>query len=202
MRSTVIRTKSAFVLAALAPLALASPAQSCACCADTADRASYSTKISDWLQSELNSIRFGSSAHLYVTACDIECAQGIKEPQYDYHAKTELKGGELVIVLSSAESNGGVLTMNLPNSIDVFKVDPSPNFNSNMTLLYKEWRLSGSLQGTGDFLADANGPVSAELILQGQGNSCPYHGDFTHWRLSASGPGVDFVLWGDTVVPE
>ncbi|MCP5086541.1 MAG: hypothetical protein GY952_07050 [Rhodobacteraceae bacterium] len=202
MISTVTWVKSAFVLPLLASLTLASPAQSCACCADTADRSSYTTKIDDWLQSELSSIQFADTAHLYVTACDIDCAKGIRTPQYDYQVKTERKGGALVFTFSSPDSKGGVLTMNLPDSIDIFRVDPAPAFTSNMTLLYKEWRLSGSMVGTGDFLAGINGPVSAELILQGRGNTCPFYGDFTHWRLSASGAGVDFVFWGKTIPPE
>jgi hypothetical protein len=64
-------------------------------------------------------------------------------------------------------------------------------------LLYKEWRSEGQVSGTGIFKASLVGPSKYFLVLQGRGNGCDDAADFTHWRLSISGPKARYAFYGE-----
>ncbi len=66
-------------------------------------------------------------------------------------------------------------------------------------MLYKEWKLTGEVTGTGAFSATNGVKQSLTLILQGRGNSCTSAVDFTHWTLVMEGPKGRYSLFGELV---
>ena len=65
-------------------------------------------------------------------------------------------------------------------------------------ILYKEWRLSGDVKGTGLFERGLTDGGKFKLILQGRGNACDNASDFKHWVLQIEGPQADYAFYGDT----
>jgi hypothetical protein len=86
---------------------------------------------------------------------------------------------------------------------DVFEVDPREEKRmpegGQGPRLYKEWKLTGKVQGTGVFSTGMGPEQRITVILQGHGNSCTTSEDFTAWTLVVYGPRADYSLIGNLI---
>lgn len=92
----------------------------------------------------------------------------------------------------------GTLSLKLPKTVAIFEIDPrdSPDQGTG-PVLYKEWKLTGEVTGTGAFSGTNSAKQLLTLILQGRGNSCTSAADFLHWTLVTEGPKGQYSLFGE-----
>jgi len=111
-------------------------------------------------------------------------------------------GRRWTLRLQAPGGRGGTLSFVLPGSTLLFATDLRDGRTSigGGPLLYKEWRLGGTVSGTGDFLSRANA-ATYRLILHGRGNACLDARDFTRWTLQVRGGGARFTLFGSLLRP-
>ena len=177
--------------------ALPSAALACACCVDPGHRAIYDAPVDGYVAETFDQIQFGPEATVFVTACDIDCVQGIENPDYAYAMSVDRQNNALTFQMQGTDGGGsGSITLVRPTVINVFSTDIIPSPDTPNPQLYKEWRMSVPIKGDGAFAALSSGPYLAELVLQGGGNACDAPQDFTHWMLSVKGRDVDFRLFG------
>lgn len=112
--------------------------------------------------------------------------------------KTHAAAGRTVIGFTLANPGGwsGTLSAMVPQKISIFEVDPrdSPDQGTG-PVLYKEWKLTGEVTGTGAFSGTNSPKQLLTLILQGRGNSCANAADFTDWTLVTEGPKGNYCLF-------
>jgi hypothetical protein len=103
-----------------------------------------------------------------------------------------------VFEFRNVEGNTGTLTLNFPNSISVFEIDPRDEKPQpgNGPRLYKEWKLTAKAVGTGIFARGVGSGQNITLILQGHGNNCATPDDFAHWTLVVYGPKAEYSFFG------
>jgi len=102
--------------------------------------------------------------------------------------------------LASPGGGSGSLSLRLPQKISIFEVDPRDGPDQGTgPALYKEWKLTGEVTGTGAFSPTNGAKQVLTLILQGRGNSCTSAADFTHWTLVTEGPKGSYRLFGELV---
>lgn len=176
-----------------------SSAWACACCVVPGQRVAAEQPYGPFSREIVDSVTFGKSANLFAPdAIWSEEINGISNPAkstaYTLHVTREKK--QLVFAFSDAKGNTGTLTFRFPFKMFKFAVDPRPEVgpDSKDRELYKEWRFSGEISGTGMF--DFRGLVSATLIFQGRGNGCPWAKQFTNWTLDADGRRARFRFFG------
>jgi hypothetical protein len=188
------------IFAALLTLALPQHASACACCTHYGQRNVDVVALDGGKRAELESLRFGEKAQLLVGEGDPESVKGIASPSASYGLKSAWQGNQLVFDLRDAGGHAGTLTLSVPGKISIFEVDPrdSPDQGSGPAL-YKEWKLTGKVTGSGVFSAGAGSNQLLTLIVQGRGNSCTSAGDFSHWTLVMEGPKANYSLFGDLV---
>lgn len=102
--------------------------------------------------------------------------------------------------MRNAAGHQGALTLHVPGKISIFEVDPrdSPDQGTG-PVLYKEWKLTGKVTGSGAFAAGAGPKQLLTLIVQGRGNSCTSAIDFARWTLVMEGAKASYALFGDLV---
>ena len=194
-------------LAAAALVLLAAPDHglACACCTNEGQRYVEVEKLSSGRVEQIESLRFGKEARLYVGEGGLESIKGIQDPteRYDLKVnwdKTHAAAGKTRIVFTLANPGGGsgTLSLMLPQKISIFEVDPrdSPDQGTG-PVLYKEWKLTGEVTAFGAFNDTNSGKQVLTLILQGRGNSCTSAEDFTHWTLVTEGPKGSYSLFGE-----
>ena len=193
------------VLAALVLLAASGEAWACACCTNPGQRYVDVEALDSGRLEEIERLRFGTEARLYAGEAGVESIAGIQEPaeRYDLGVnwdKTQPGRTNLNFTLDNPGGRSGMLSLRLPQTISVFEVDPrdSPDQGTG-PLLYKEWKLTGKVTGTGAFSAANGAKQVVTLILQGRGNSCTSAVDFTHWTLVMEGPKARYSLFGELV---
>jgi hypothetical protein len=196
------------VLAALVLLAAPGDAWACACCTNPGQRYVDVETLDSGRLEELERLRFGKEARLYVGGAGVEAITGIQDPaeRYDLGVnwdKTHSGKTILSFTLDNPGGRSGTLSLRLPKTISVFEVDPrdSPDQGTG-PVLYKEWKLTGEVTGTGAFSATNGAKQSLTFILQGRGNSCTSATsavDFTHWTLVMEGPKGRYSLFGELV---
>jgi hypothetical protein len=193
------------VLAALVLLAATGEAWACACCTNPGQRYVDVETLDSGRFEEVERLRFGTEARLYVGGAGVEAITGIQDPveRYDLGvnwAKTHSGKTNLSFTLDNPGGRSGTLSLRLPKTISVFEVDPrdSPDQGTG-PVLYKEWKLTGEVTGTGAFSAANGVKQSLTLVLQGRGNSCTSAVDFTHWTLVMEGPKGRYSLFGELV---
>ena len=191
------------VLAALVMLAAPGEALACACCTNQGQRYVDVETFDSGRREEVERLRFGNEARLYVGAGGIETIQGIEDPaeRYDLAVtfdKTHPGKTSISFTLANPGGRSGTLSLRLPQAISIFEVDPrdGPDRGTG-PVLYKEWKLTGEATGTGAFSATNGAKQSLTLILQGRGNSCTSAADFTHWTLVTEGPKGSYSLFGE-----
>ena len=192
-----MKTKKLLVTALL--LALTPyKAFACACCSNDGEYSRTTTKIDSYERDVINDIRFSDKAFLFATEAGYEeDARGINNPQADYQLKSSFANNLWRLIFREG-SNSGTLTLPLPLKVEMFKVDIHDGRQSEGggPLLYKEWRFSGTLNGSGIFKSGIAASARYSLVLQGRGNGCDNAEDFSHWRLEVKGPKSRYAFNG------
>jgi hypothetical protein len=154
---------------------------------------------------EIERLRFGKEARLYIGEAGVETIKGIQDPaeRYDLSVnwdETHPGKTNLSFSLDNLSGRSGTLSLRLPQKISIFEVDPRDSADQGTgPVLYKEWKLTGEVTGTGVFSGTNSSNQVLTLILQGRGNSCTSAADFTHWTLVMEGPNGSYSLFGDLV---
>jgi hypothetical protein len=192
-------------LLALAPLvallAYAPDSRACACCADPGERIEATNPLQDYEKAQLARVRFGKKARLYLNAAGLDVVTGISTPSEAYALALARQGDRWTFTLRDAAGHSGTLAFDLPATVEAFFVDPHDGLSdATDPVLFKEWRLTAPLTGTGIFSAGAAG-ATVRLILQGRGNGCTSAEQFTAWTLIVSGPKARYTLHGSLAAP-
>ena len=185
-------------------LALAGAAYACACCADPGLWSQTRARLTAAERAELDRIRWGGTAHTYVTQRGLDGVRGIAPPSASYSVSTARSGRRLELVFRDAKRRSGALSFLLPRTAVLFSVDPGAGRRSSGggPLLYKEWRFEGPVTGTGVFASGMAGRPRFHLILHGRGNRCVAAADFRRFTLQVSGPRARYSLYGSLARPD
>ncbi len=184
-------------------LALPANIWACACCANPGHYHSGSIEVRDHVLSEMERLRVGRTANLFVTEAGLdEDSRGITQPKLTYSVSGSLTNNKWTLSFSSGR-NTGKLIFELPAKMWTHSADIHDRKISagGGPLLYKEWRLEGEIRGSGIFKAGFPAPAKYRLILQGRGNACDNAEDFTNWRLEVRGESADYALYGKLLKP-
>ena len=199
------RAGMALAIAALVALAAPGEGLACACCTNPGQRYVDVETLDPGRLEEIESLRFGKEARLFVGEAGVEAIKGIQDPaeRYDLAVnwdKTHPGKTDISFTLGNPGGRSGTLSLRLPQTISIFEVDPrdSPDQGTG-PVLYKEWKLIGEVTGTGAFSGTNSPKQVLTLILQGRGNSCTSAADFTHWTLVTEGPKGVYSLFGTLV---
>lgn len=192
------------VLAAAALLlAAANDAAACACCTHRGQRNVGMQDFDSGKRAQVEEMVFQPAAELYVGEADYETVEGIAAAEGNYTLAVTRDAAALTFAFRGTAGAGGSLTLALPGRVSVFEVDTRDAPDSGMgPPLYKEWKLTGTVKGTGDFAAASAAGQRLTLILHGSGNSCTSSIDFAHWTLVMEGPKANYTLLGDLRQPE
>ena len=191
-------SRAGLVLAsALATIAMPPAALACACCTNEGQRNVAVMAFEADRREVIADLRFAKEAKLYLGEADPDSVKGIANPRATYSVKAAWEGTQLVFALASDVGESGTLALQLPEKITIFEVDPrnAPDPGTEPAL-YKEWKLTGKVSGSGAFGAGAGPDQLLTLIVQGRGNSCTSGSDFSHWTLVMQGPRANYTLFG------
>jgi len=180
-------------------LCLTLPAQSvlaCACCVEKGERFEQTEALNDLAREEFSTLSGTTVAQVFVTACDLECVQGVADPQYEYAGDLTVTDGVFRLDFPGV----GALSLPLGAEYARFGVDTDPFSEGPGLGLFSEFRFQGTLTADGDF-SEADG-TTASLIFSGQTNWCWSGADISHWSLDVIGPEVEFRLFGQFDVPQ
>ena len=177
-------------------------APGCACCTDPGEYDSTTNAlISDFQRTQLEGVKFNSSARLYLTDAGEDGVKGISNVTEENTLSAAFEAGRWRFDFRSADGQSGVLTLPMPAKISTLAADIHDGEPGAAPTLYKEWRLEGVATGDGIFRGGFAAPVKYTLVFQGRGNRCDSGDDFTHWRLALSGKKASYAFFGDLVVP-
>lgn len=181
-----------------APVALA-----CACCADTGEWFIRPITVAASDVGQLNRIRFSPTATLFQTEGGLEVIEGIQNPAESYTLTQTRAGRQWRLRFHDQQGHVGILLIRLPASATSFGADlhDGSQGGGGGPLLYKEWRGSGGLQGTGIFRRGITSDARFRLVLQGRGNSCENVEDYKHWLLEVSGRRARYAFYGTLAQP-
>jgi hypothetical protein len=185
------------LIAAPAPRA-AEASFMCACCAEPGEWYEHTAKMESYEVTELRNVEFDSTAKLYTTAAGFEGTKGLPA-QYESFKLSDSFGRALNLTLTFRGERGetGSLVLALPRVATTFGADMHdyPEGSAG-PILYKEWRFTGMVRGTGMFRKSIIRGTKFHLVLQGRGNVCLSSSDFKHWRLDITGPRADYAFYG------
>jgi hypothetical protein len=187
----------------LALLGYSPDGRACACCSDEAERFEVTAPIQPYERGELDRLRLGRRARLFMSAAGFDGVTGISNPSDTYEVGLVRQGNRWTFAFKDTSGKAGSMAFDVPGAMEQFFVDPRDGKQSGGggPVLYKEWRLSAPLVATGIFGAGMAGGTTVRLILQGRGNSCTSAEDFTAWTLIVSGPKAGYVLYGSLAAP-
>lgn len=187
---------AAFLLYAFVS-AQGAPAIECACCPAAGTWEERTGRLTPEILSEIGRINLGSEAILQVDAPgpDASRAPGA-DRRYAIRHKRPHRGWT-VELLDDGKDAAGAIEFVIPDRGTLFAVDiPARVGEPDSDLLYKEWRLTGPVRGTGVAATDGSRRATFQLILQGWGDACPDAARFTRWRLRITGPRLEYTLTG------
>lgn len=170
-------------------------AQACACCAERGERFADPVVMTQEHVAQLAARAAEGPAFVFVSACDLDCVEGVTDPQYEY--RVEIAVSEAGIDFDLTDMSGayrGTLGLNWPERYTRIGVDIDPSGAAATVMLYHEMQFLGDAYGTVDF-AGIQG-ASVELTYSGMGNMCFGPETARDWRLSVVDDGVDFRLFG------
>jgi hypothetical protein len=197
----MIRWWAAFVLA-LVPLLSSARAQACACCSDPGYRSERVEPFTAYQREILGKLAFDSSPELYRDASD-HAVTGIDDKESaDYTLSVTQAAGVFTFSFQGVKGKSGKLTFARPKNLDSFVVDPLHGPSSgNGPVLYKEWRLSSSVRGTGIFQRGLGKNARVKLVLHGKGLVCEESDMFTHWSLHVKSGATHYTFYGKLKKP-
>jgi hypothetical protein len=185
---------------ALASFTLSAPdLRACACCSDPGSYSLRTDKMNEYEFSQLEGVEF-AKAELFVTDASDEDPKGITGVADTCTVQAKLERKQWVLTFRTEEGKTGTLKLSVPTKLTDFAADIHDGQKSagGGPLLYKEWRVEGTVTGTGFF---HTAKASYHLVFQGRGNNCDNGSDFTHWRLAVKGKNIDYCYYG-ALVPE
>lgn len=184
-------------------LVTAPSAKACACCAEPGTWREGSQKVTAFERAELQRIRFDEVARLYLTAAGLEAIKGIENPSERYSIGQSRRGGRWTLTFRDRSGRSGMLSFQLPALATTLGVDLRDGRQSpgGGPLLYKEYRLEGTVSGTGIFTRGSAARPRFRLILHGRGNSCLSARDFRHWTLRVTGVRASYSFFGGLKQP-
>ena len=177
-------------LVTLVPALLPGAAFACACCADPGTRFEQDVARGNWEVKEISRLAPTSPARLYLTACGMECVEGIEDPRPTYPVAFDVSDNGIAFSFGEGD---GTLIFPWPADYRWFGADTALS-GEGETALYTELRFRGSVAGTGDFANE--GPTEAELVLSGQGNRCITARSFDGWSLTVYDETTQYRLFG------
>ena len=178
-------------------------AHGCACCTDPGEYdLTTNAPLSDFHRAQLEGIKFGASAQLYLTDAGEDTVKGISNVTQENTLSAVFEARRWRLTFRSADGQSGSLTLPMPAKISTLAADIRDGEPGAAPSLYKEWRLEGVATGDGIFRAGFAAPAKYTLVLQGRGNRCDSGDDFTHWRLEVAGKKASYAFFGDLVGPE
>lgn len=183
---------------------LPSPAHACACCTEIGQRHVATDKLEGYRRDEIARLRFAPTATLFTGAADPQDLKGLQATTSSYDLEVRRTGGDIVFAFRDNGKPSGTLALTWPEQMSIFEVDPRTDTREGGLgpRLYKEWRLTGKLVGTGIFAPSNHDATRITLILQGGGNSCTSAEDFTAWTLVVDGPNAAYSFLGAFVPPQ
>ena len=192
-------------LCSLPVIAYAPSAEACACCSEPGQRVESVGKLEGYEKGEIEKLRFGKKARLYMTAAGAQGVlgvQGVADTTDAYELTQRRAGDTWTLSFKDGKGRTGTLAFTVPTHIESFFVDPQDGKAGTDPVLYKEWRINASVATTGIFAsAAAPGAPMIRLVLQGRGNSCTSVDQFTSFTLIVSGPSARFTFFGALASP-
>ena len=168
-----------------------------ACDTHEGQRTTSIEKLDQGRQKELGKLRFSPNANLYVGAGNASSVQGIANPSPGYAVVVTQQDDNLQFAFHDKSNHYGTLTLLKPDSIFIFEVDPrDPQRGRSPIRLYKEWRVTASVDGKGIFSDSISPTEQLTLIVQGRGNGCTTAADFKAWTLVMQGPTANYQFFG------
>lgn len=171
----------------------------CACCSHEGQRSVSAAEVDDFSLGVLNDIQFADRAELFTGGRDVESLDGISTATTEFHLTVSKTDDEWAFTFAG-DDNEGTLLFSLPEIITRFEIDPreaNDAGNPDGPVLYKEWRLSDRLEGSGMFEGNQNDDAQLTLILHGRGNSCTEPSQFNAWTVVLDQSGSQLKLFGD-----
>jgi hypothetical protein len=187
------------LLMSVASSAASSSAFSCACCADSGEWYERTAMMQQYEMNELRNIKLGPVGKLYMTEAGSE---GMKGLPLDYASFNLLSnffnpGRTTTLTFKGERGETGSLVLSLPRRATFFGADMYDHEEGSAgPILYKEWRLQGTVSGSGFFKKGIARRTKFRLILQGRGNNCLSSSDFKNWRLEITGPRASYAFYG------
>lgn len=176
----------------------AEAARACACCSNEGQRNVGTSKIDAYAMGLLEDIRFAEAAHLYTGEADVADIEGITAKSSAFRLAVT-KNSKTWSFVFEEDGGGGTLTFAIPESVTRFEIDPREREAAGGLgpVLYKEWRLTAKLVGSGMFKGATGGNRQATLILHGRGNGCTDASQFSAWTVVLHGAKATTTLFGN-----
>ncbi|MDO9381322.1 MAG: hypothetical protein Q7T86_00510 [Hyphomicrobiaceae bacterium] len=175
-------------------LAIPAAAIACACCASTGQRFVETGKASDYDADQLNRIMFDGKAELLTGEAEPGDIRGLTATETEYVLDVTRQAAGWTFTFKTGGAIAGTLSFS-PEKLAKFEVDTrlTEPPAGGMVTLYKEWKQTAAVTGTGMFKLPEGSSLS--LILQGSGNSCTSAEDFKTWSLVVQGNGFSFLFF-------
>jgi hypothetical protein len=172
-------------------------ALACACCSEPGTWYERTDAVSEYELTELNRLRFDAVANTYMTAGE-DVMQGVSNPAEEYSLSLVKRQRRWELRFKDKQGRTGTLAFSVPTSRVEFAADINDGQESagGGPLLYKEWRLTGPVAGTGVFKKGSSPQLRFRLVLQGRSNSCTSAEAFGNWKLQVFGPRASYSFSG------
>jgi hypothetical protein len=176
-------------------------AYACACCSNQGQREVATAKLDATLRDQIQRLRFGAEAHLYMGERDPSDIKGIATPSGKYTLRVTQDAKRWTFTFSDRAGRTGTLALAIPETVAIFSVDPRLDEREGTTgpVLFKEWKLTSPVAGTGVFTPGMGAGQRITLILQAHGNNCTSADMATHWTLVVHGPKAEYHFFGKLV---
>lgn len=194
-------TRFAYCLVALVLMAVVlwpTSALACACCSVPGTWYERIDSLGTYQLAEIDRLRFDATANIYMTEAGEDTIQGISNPADGYTLSLVKRQRRWELRFRDKQGRTGTLAFNVPPSLTEFAADINDGQESagGGPLLYKEWRLTGPVTGTGVFKKGSTAQTKFRLILQGRGNGCTDAAVFDNWKLQVFGPRASYAFSG------
>lgn len=179
----------------------ATAAWACACCTNQGQRTVGAATLDSTLREQISQLRFNADAELYVGEREPSDIKGIANPSSKYEMHVAQEAGRWVFSFADKSGRKGTLTLAIPATVAIFAVDPRLDDREGGLgpSLFKEWKLTSGVTGTGIFAPGMGSGQRITLIVQAHGNNCTSPDMATHWTLMVHGPKAEYHFFGKFV---
>jgi hypothetical protein len=187
-----------FMLLMMALLWPARVSLACACCADIGEWFLDTVTVGSAEIGELNRLRFSQTATTFQSEAGLDGITGISHPADSYTLTQTRTGRQWRLRFQDQQGHSGSLYINIPTSVTSYGADlhDGSQGGGGGPLLYKEWRATGGLRGTGIFSGGITRDARFRLVFQGRGNSCENVEDYKNWLIEVKGRRAQYTLSG------